>query len=160
MLGQEHRTGFQPSLHHAASFLGRCPRLVWSRAFGALKINSRNRATVKAPTARPIPAWSAAPCTGAYSAQGLKARPIHNSIPQIPFIKFHSIFLEKCAELILKRLLAVMHFLAIDVIDQGTQVCRPNRERSISSLPRKLGQIGRFSLKPLRPRTFELFHPL
>ena len=48
--------------------------------------------------------------------RGLKARPIHISIPQIPFIESHSIFLQKCTQLILKRLLPVMHLLTIDVV--------------------------------------------
>jgi hypothetical protein len=160
MLGQEHRTGFQPSLHHAASFLGRCPRLVWSRAFGAFKDKLRTRATVKAPTARSIPAWGAAPGTDTQKNRGLKARPIRLSIPQIPFIEFHAVFFKKCTELILKRLLLVMHFLAIDVIDQRAQVGGPNRERSISSLPRKLGQVMRLSFKPFGRGRFKLFHQI
>ena len=117
-------------------------------------------AVSKAPKARPIPAWGEAPCTGTNNAQRLKARPIHNSVPQIPFIKFHSIFLKKCAEFILKRLLPVMDFLTIDVLDQRTQISRPNRERSIPSLPRELRQFGRLSLKPLRRGRLELFHNL
>jgi hypothetical protein len=78
-------------------------------------------AASKAPTARSIPAWGVAPGTGTHDAQGLKARPIHISIPQIPFIKSHSIFLKKCTELILKRLLPVMHFLTIDVLNRARQ---------------------------------------
>jgi hypothetical protein len=36
-------------------------------------------------------------------------------------MKFHSIFLKKCTELILKRLLPVMHFLTIDVLNRARQ---------------------------------------
>ncbi len=111
----------------------------------------------RAPTARPIPAWGVAPGTGTDNAQGLKARPIHISIPQIPFVEFHSVFLEKCTELILKRLLSVMHLLTIDVFDQRTQVRRPNRESAIPSLPCELRQFRRLGLKPLGRGRFELF---
>jgi hypothetical protein len=53
-----------------------------------------------------------------------------------------------------------MHFLAIDVIDQRAQVGGPNRERSISSLPRKLGQVMRLSFKPFGRGRFKLFHQI
>ena len=61
-----------------------------------------------APKARAIPAWGEAPCTRPDNVQGLKARSIHNSIPQIPFIEFHPIFREKCAKFILKILLSMI----------------------------------------------------
>jgi hypothetical protein len=78
-----------------------------------------------APKARAIPAWGEAPCTRPDNVQGLKARSIHNSIPQIPFIEFHPIFREKCAKFILKRLFPMMHLLTIDVTNQGIQIRRP-----------------------------------
>ncbi len=115
---------------------------------------------LEAPKAHLIPAWGEAPCTGANNAPGLRARPIHISIPQIPLIELHSIFLKKCAELILKRLLAVMHILTIDVIGQRTQVSRPNREGSVTSLPRELRQVGRLGFEPFGRGRFELLHYL
>src|SRR5260370_18197834 len=114
----------------------------------------------KAPKARLIPAWGEAPCTRESDAQGLKARPIDISLPQIPLVPFHSIFLEKCAELILKRLLPVMHLLTVDVIDQRTQVRRPNRERGVAPLPRELRQVGRLGFKPLGRGRFKFFDQL
>src|SRR6266702_4565534 len=45
-----------------------------------------------APTAQSIPAWGNAPCMAESEAPGLKAGPIGISIPQIPFIEFHSVF--------------------------------------------------------------------
>src|SRR5271170_7910403 len=115
-------------------------------------------AKFKAPKARPIPAWGNAPCAGSQRAKGLKARSIHISIPQIPFIEFHSIFFEECAKFILKRLLPVMHFLAVDVIDQCTQISRSNRECSVTPLPRELRQLRRLSFEPLGRRRLKLFH--
>lgn len=109
-----------------------------------------------APTAHPIPAWGEAPCPEVRNAQGLKARLI--SVPQISFIAFHSVFLEKCTEFILKRLLAVMYLLGIDVVDQRTQVRWPYRERAVTSLPRELRQIRRLGLKPFRRRGLQQFH--
>jgi hypothetical protein len=116
-------------------------------------------AASKAPKARSIPAWGVAPGTAAADARGLKARPIC-LIPQIPFVEFHSVFLEKCSQFILKRLLSMMDFLTIDVLDQRAQVTRPNRERTISTLPSKFRQIGRLGLEPSGRRRFELFHNL
>jgi hypothetical protein len=117
-------------------------------------------ATSKAPKARPIPAWGGAPCMRTYNAPGLKARPIHNSIPQIPFIEFHTIFLKECAKFILKILLSMMRLLGIDVTNQGVQIRRPSREGTVASLPGKLRQFRRLGLKPFRSGRFKLLHHL
>ena len=45
-------------------------------------------------------------------------------------------------------------------MNQRTQVSRPNRERTIPSLPCELRQVRRLSLKPLGRRRFQLFHNL
>jgi hypothetical protein len=116
-------------------------------------------ATFKAPKARPIPAWGVAPGTSEPKTRGLKARPII-SIPQIPFIEFHPIFREKCTKFILKIVLPMMRLLGVDVTNQGSQIRRPNRKRTISSLPRELRQVQRLGLKPLGGRRLELFHDL
>ena len=114
----------------------------------------------KAPKARSIPTWGAAQGTGAQKNRGLKARPNRLSIPQIPLIETYPIFLEKSAKFILKRLLPVVDFLGIDVLDQRTQISRPDRERTITSLPREFRQIRRLSLEPLGRGRLELFHRL
>src|ERR1700678_1460667 len=88
-----------------------------------------------APTARPIPAWGEAPGIRRQNARGLKARPIQRSIPQIPFVALHPVFLQECAHLILKILLPVMGLLRIDISDQRFQIRRANRECTIASLP-------------------------
>ncbi len=116
--------------------------------------------SVPAPTARPIPAWGVAPCTTAPQIRGLKARPIEPSIPHIPFVAFNSILLQQRPELLLKITLPMMRLLALDVLDQGLQIRRPNRERTISSLPRKLRQRGRLRFEPLGRGGLELFHQL
>ena len=105
--------------------------------------------SVIAPTAHAIPAWGEAPCTA-----------IRISFPQVAFVAFHSIFLEECAEFLLKILLSMMHFLGIDVMDQGIQVRWPNGERAIASLPRELRQGGRLRLEPFRGGAFEVLHQL
>src|SRR5260370_20185958 len=111
-----------------------------------------------APTAQPIPAWGNAPYAVAPDIQGLKARPISPSIPQIPFIEFNSIFVQKCAKFFLKRLLAVIELLRVDITAQRIQSRRPDGERAIASLPRELRQIGRLGLEPFGRGGFELFH--
>src|SRR6266702_4262147 len=55
--------------------------------------SARKSTPAKAPTAQSIPAWGNAPCMAESEAPGLKAGPIGISIPQIPFIEFHSVFL-------------------------------------------------------------------
>ena len=82
------------------------------------------------------------------------------SLSQIPFINFHSIFVQKCPKFILKRLLRVMRLLGIDVLDQHVQVRRSNGERTIPSLPRELRQSGRLGLESFGRGGFELFHQL
>src|SRR4051812_17305559 len=96
-----------------------------------------------APTAQSIPAWGKAPGMAELNRQGLKARPIAVSIPQVAFVAFHTIFLEKRTELILKRHLSMMRFLPVNVTNQRLQIRRPDRERTISSLPRKFRKVGR-----------------
>ena len=113
-----------------------------------------------APTARTIPAWGAAPCVDTQNARGLKARPIEPSIPHIPLVAFDPIFLQERAKLLLKIMLPMMRLLALDVLDQGLQIRRPNRERAISSLPRELRQCGRLRLEPLGRGGFNIFHQL
>jgi len=113
-----------------------------------------------APTAHSIPAWGEAPCWATPNARGLKARPIAPSIPHIPLVAFNSILLQERAKLLLKITLPVMRFLTLDVLDQGLQVRRPNRERAISSLPHELRQRGRLRLDPLGRGQFEVLHQL
>jgi hypothetical protein len=123
-----------------------------------------------APTALSIPAWGNAPGTGARYAKGLKARPISawsiatrrqiTSIPQIPLVKFHSVFSEERAQLILKRHLAMMHLLVIDVLDQSIHIRRSNRKRPITTLPRELRRRGRLSLEPFGRGCFQPFYQL
>ncbi len=114
-----------------------------------------------APKAQTIPAWGNAPGRVAYSdTQGLKARPITFSIPQISLIAFHTIFLEERTEFLLKRHLPVVRFLPVDVSNQRLQVSWPNRERSITSLPSKLRQPGRLSFEPFGRGRLQLFHQL
>jgi hypothetical protein len=123
-----------------------------------------------APTALPIPAWSNAPGTGARYAKGLKARPISawsiaprrhmTSIPQIPLVKFHSIFPEERPQLILKRRLAMMRLLVIDVLDQSIQIRRSYRKRPITTLPRELRQLRRLGLEPFGRGCFKSFYQL
>lgn len=121
---------------------------------------TRRRVTSRAPKAQTIPAWGNAPGHIAKpNEQGLKARPM-GSIPQITFIAFHSILPEKCAEFVLKRYFAVMRFLPVDVTDQSFQIRWPNGERSITSLPRKLRQLGQLGLEPPGRGRFKFFHQL
>jgi hypothetical protein len=60
----------------------------------------------------------------------------------------------------LKILLAMMRLLSIDVTNQRFQIRRPNRERTIPSLPRELRQVRRLSLKPLGRGRLKLFHQI
>jgi len=122
--------------------------------------SARPTTPLTAPTARPIPAWGEAPCTAAPQIRGLKARPIAPSIPHIPLVAFNSILLQERPKLLLKIALPVMRFLTLDVLDQGLQIRRPNRERAISSLPCELRQRGRLRLDPLGRGRFEVFHQL
>src|SRR6266702_137563 len=122
--------------------------------------SARKSTPAKAPTAQSIPAWGNAPCIAESEAPGLKARPIGISIPQIPFIEFHSVFLKKGEKFFLKRLLAVMRLLGIDVTGQSIQVGWSNGERAVASLPRELRQGRRLGLEPFGRGRFELFHQL
>jgi hypothetical protein len=104
----DYRSGLQPSAHSAASFLGRCPRLVYpapsalsahsssaaptARPIPASEVTSYTAAApcaatanhgVPAPTARPIPAWGGSPCFRSGNARELKAR----SIPAVSGLK-------------------------------------------------------------------------
>jgi hypothetical protein len=115
-------------------------------------------AKTKAPTARPIPAWGEAPGTPTRNPRGLKARPIEPSIPHIPLVPLHPILLQQRPKLILKRMLPVMHFLRINIPNQRLQICRPNRERTISSLPCELRQRRRLALDPPRRRRLHLLY--
>jgi hypothetical protein len=119
-----------------------------------------NNSNVKAPTARPIPAWGVAPCTTTHRVRGLKARPIKYSIPQIPFVAFDSIFFKERTKLILKRMLLVMRLLRRDVLDQRLQICRAHRKSPISSLPSELRQSRRLRFEPLRRRSLQLRNQL
>src|SRR6185312_14612538 len=103
--------------------------------------------TPKGPKARPIPAWGETPGIAPSNIQGLKARPISPSIPDIPLVAFHPIFLEERTKFILKRLLAMMHFLRIDVLCQRIQIRRANGERPIAPLPSELRQSRRLGLE-------------
>jgi hypothetical protein len=67
----DYRSGLQPSTRSAVRDLGLRPRLVYP-APSALIAHS----CFTAPTARPIPAWGATPCTQNHPVRGLKARPI------------------------------------------------------------------------------------
>ena len=122
--------------------------------------HQRIRSHAPAPTARPIPARGEAPCTDTTSSRGLKARPIQISIPQIPLVVAHPILLQERAKLILKRLLAMMRLLRIDVIKQLIQIPGPNRKRSISLLPRKLRQPGGLALEPFGRRGLQVRNQL
>ena len=113
----------------------------------------------KAPTARPIPAWGEAPCWFPPNVQGLKARHI-TSIPQISLVAFHAVFLQERTKLILIRPLAMMCLLRVDILNQRLQIGRPNRKRSIPSLPRERRQCRGFCLDPLRRRCLQLRNQL
>ena len=118
------------------------------------------RSHKSAPTARPIPARGEAPRTNATKARGLKARPIQISVPQILLVAVHPILLQKRTKLILKRLLALMRFLRIDVMKQLIQIRRANRERTISLLPCKLRQPRGLALEPFGRRRLQIRHQL
>ena len=105
--------------------------------------------------ARPIPAWGEAPCWAISNARGLKARPIP-LIPQIPLVALHTVLLQERTKLVLKRTLSMMRLLRVDVLNQRLQICRPNRKRSIPSLPRERRQCRRFCFDPLRRRCLQL----
>ena len=120
------------------------------------KVMRSRVATNPAPSARPIPAWGAAPCAAVPQIRGLKARPIELSIPHIPLVAFNPVLLQQHAKLLLIITLPMMRFLALDVLDQGLQIRRPNRERTISSLPCELRQRGRLRLDPLGRGRFEI----
>lgn len=92
--------------------------------------------------------------------RGLKARPITFSVPQMLFVALHSIFLEKRAELILKRMSLMMRLLRIDVAEQNLQICRPNRECTTSALPGKMRQFRQLDLQPLRGRSLQFPHDI
>jgi hypothetical protein len=114
-----------------------------------------------APTAQPIPAWGNAPGIGAgLGIEGLKARSIDTSIPQIPLIKLHPVFPEESTQFILKRNFAMILFLILDVLDQSLQIRRANGERAVAPLPRKLRQFGRLCFQPFRRRRFQYLHQL
>ena len=104
--------------------------------------SGRFSATEPAPTARPIPARGEAPRTNATNTRGLKARPIQISIPQILLVAVHPILLQERTILRLKILLRMMRFLSVDVSNQRIQIGRPNRERAITTLLRKLRRLA------------------
>jgi hypothetical protein len=114
------------------------------------------RNTRRAPTARHIPAWGGAPCSATPDARGLKAPPIAVSVPQIPLVAFHPVLLQERAKFVLERTLPMMYLLRIDVLDQCLQICRPNRKRSVPSLPCELRALRRFCLEPLRRRSLQV----
>lgn len=112
-----------------------------------------------APKAQTISAWGNAPGRVAYfGTQGLKARSRNVSIPQVPLIAFHTIFLEERTEFILKRHFSMVCLLPVDVSNQRLPVSRTRRERSIAALPGKPREAGRLGLEPFRRGRFELFH--
>ncbi len=113
---------------------------------------------IQAPTARTIPAWGEAPCMASRTRQGLKARPITCSIPNVAFVAFHAIFLQECAHFLLEILLRMVRLLAVDVTDQSVRIRRSNGERAIASLPCESRQAWRLSLEPFRRRRFKLSH--
>jgi hypothetical protein len=121
-------------------------------------ITSKSNHRSKAPTARPIPAWGEAPCTGHPKTRGLKARPIPASIPKVALVEFNAILPQKRTKLLLKILLRMMNFLCIDIPNQRVQVRRPNRERTIPILPFELRKARRFRLQPFGGRRFYLPH--
>jgi hypothetical protein len=112
----------------------------------------------EAPRARPIPAWGEAPCTPAQEFRGLKARPIPTSIPKVLLVYIHAILLQKCTQLILKRLLAMMHFLPIGVRNQRIQIRRPYGKYAIPTLPCKLHDPLR--LQPSGRRRFQCLNQI
>jgi hypothetical protein len=129
------------------------PNVLTCGAFGSVP-------TPKAPTARPIPAWGAAPGTPWPHPRGLKARPIEPSIPHIPLVPLDPILLQQRPKLILERMLPMMHLLRVDIPNQRLQIRRPDRKRTIPALPREPRQRRRLRLQPSRRRRFHLLHQL
>jgi len=88
--------------------------------------------------------------------QGPEARPISASIPKVSLLALDPVPLQKRPQLTLKILLRMVRRLRIDVPNQRIQIRRPNRKRTIPSLPSKLRQLGRLALQPLRRRRLDL----
>jgi hypothetical protein len=96
--------------------------------------------------------WGYAPCW--YSVAPLAL--IDSLIPNVAFINFDAVLLEKCAEFVLEVMFAVMGFLGIDVMEQRLAIGRADRKGGIASLPSKLWHT--LGLHPSGGRRFQFRH--
>jgi len=112
------------------------------------------------PKARLIPARGNAPGIGAAMKQGLKARPMPWSAPNVLFVPFDAVPFQELAEFVFERLLGVMRFLGINVRRQGAQVSRADGEDTVTHLPREIPKGRCLSLEPFGGRRFQFFNQL
>jgi hypothetical protein len=88
------------------------------------------------------------------------AAPSARSIPDISLVEFDLVPEEELSKFVLKRDLAVMVFLRLDVSNDIRDARLADREGGVTGLPAELGDSGSFGLHPFRTPLLDLFDDL
>ena len=83
---------------------------------------------------------------------------VFESVQDIAFVVFDSVFREKGAVFILKGARAVVFLLVVDVMEQDLLLSHPDGKCPITLLPGKVSERGCLCFQPFAGSGFDLLH--